>query len=115
MHIDMTNTFQMGKNRHARFVLHAPDQIFAAAGTITSILPSSPPSIMPTAARSVLGTSCTLSGSSPPPPARAKNRHDGLRRLQISELPRKITAFPAFRHKAAASAVTLGRLSKSHR
>ena len=31
MHIDMTNTLQMGKNRHARFVLHAFDQIFAAA------------------------------------------------------------------------------------
>ena len=31
MHIDMTNAFQMGENRHARFVLHAPDQIFAAA------------------------------------------------------------------------------------
>ena len=31
MHIDMTNTLQMGKNRHPRFFLHAPNQIFAAA------------------------------------------------------------------------------------
>jgi len=65
---------------------------------------------MLTASRSTMGTSwMAFSGS---PLTRSTLRRIALRaRLEwiASEPPRRMTALPAFRHRAAASAVTLGR------
>ena len=74
--------------------------------------PSQPASIVPTAARSRDGTmaiaaSGRLAARSP------ATRHPWIRpdERKLSEPPRRMTALPAFRQSAPASAVTPGRLS----
>ena len=69
-------------------------------------------SMMPTASRSCVGTICTAA-SGKPCFAKARVRHAWIAALEraLSEPPRKITALPLFKHSAAASAVTFGRLS----
>ena len=67
---------------------------------------------MPTAARSRVGTIWIASSGKPAcfkPSASAAWIARAERKL--SEPPRRITALPALRHSAPASAVTLGRLS----
>ncbi|EGE58311.1 hypothetical protein RHECNPAF_33400116 [Rhizobium etli CNPAF512] len=82
-------------------------------GTMTSIAPSRPRSMAPTAARSVTGTSWIACSGSPaafrPSTMQAWIACDERRE---SEPQRRITALPALRQRAPASAVTFGRLSK---
>ena len=62
------------------------------------------------AVRSVLGTRETASSGSPAP-ASAPRRIPAIATFEriASDPPRRITAFPDLTHRAAASAVTLGR------
>ena len=78
-------------------------------GTIRSTA-SSMASRMPTAARSVVGTSWMQPAGSPAS-ARAARSAAAMAReeCQLSEPPRRITALPDMRQSAPASAVTLGR------
>jgi hypothetical protein len=81
-------------------------------GTITSMLPSSPASIRPTAARSRVGTSeIESSGKSAARKPSTSAAWIARAERKLSDPPRRITALPAFRHSTAASAVTFGRLS----
>jgi hypothetical protein len=66
----------------------------------------------PTAARSVVGTSCTASGGRPAS-ARAPCTSAASARLlwMASEPPRKMQALPLLMARLAASMVTFGRLS----
>ncbi len=78
-------------------------------GTMMSISPVMR-SISPTAARSVVGTSWTQASGRPAaasPLCRAATM--AREEWKPSEPPRRITALPDFRHRPAASAVTLGR------
>ena len=112
--IDMADAFEMGEHRHPRLRLHARDQALAAArhdhvdGAAQARRASAP-----TAARSVVGTSWIASSGRPaarqPLDQAGVDRARRMRRL--SEPPRRITALPALRQSAPASAVTLGRLS----
>ena len=83
-------------------------------GTITS-MNSVIVSIAPTAARSVVGTSWIAASGSPAafsPATRPAWIACAERRL--SEPPRRIAAFPAFRQSAPASAVTFGPALEDH-
>ncbi len=64
----------------------------------------------PTAARSVVSTTCTAVCGSPASASPAAMAC-AMARLEwmASEPPRRMQALPDFRHSAAASAVTLGR------
>jgi len=81
-------------------------------GTMTSIAPPSPASIIPTAARSRVGTS-SIAPVGSEAARRPSTSAAWIARFErwLSEPPRRIAALPAFRQSAAASAVTLGRLS----
>ena len=73
---------------------------------------SSISSISPTSARSVDSTNCTASFGKPAATTAARTNDAKDELVRIASLPpRKMTAFPAFRHNAAMSIVTLGRLS----
>ena len=66
-------------------------------------------SISPTAARSVVGTSCTEASGSPA--ARMPSASAAMIAVDVwklSEPQRRIAALPALRHSPAASAVTFG-------
>ncbi len=67
-------------------------------------------SIVPTAARSVVGTSWMAAAGRPaaisPTPSAFMIADD---ELKLSEPQRRIAALPAFRHSPPASAVTFGR------
>src|SRR5690606_29896642 len=80
---------------------------------MTSILPSRPLSISPTASRSVVGTSWTHS-TGRPARCRPSSRQSTMAREEwkLSEPPRRMTALPDLMQSAPASAVTLGRDSK---
>ena len=79
---------------------------------MTSMAPSSPASISPTAARSRVGTSwIAASGRSAAASPSASAAWIAWFERWLSEPPRRITALPALRHSAPASAVTFGRLS----
>ena len=69
-------------------------------------------SISPTAARSVVGTSCTQS-SGRPAAASARRSSSTMAREEwkLSEPPRSTTTLPDLMQSAPASAVTLGRAS----
>ena len=64
----------------------------------------------PTAARSVVSITCTASAGKP---ASSKpleiHKANAWLESMASEPPRKIVAFPDFKHKLAASIVTFGR------
>ena len=78
-------------------------------GTMTSTCESMAMSI-PTAARSLVPTTCTASRGSPAA-ASPSWMHPAIARFDASasEPPRRMVALPDFRHSPAASAVTLGR------
>ena len=78
-------------------------------GMITSTNSSSASSA-PTAARSVVPTSCTAA-SGRPASARPSRTQAAIARFECTASlpPRRITALPAFRQMPAASAVTFGR------
>ena len=78
-------------------------------GTITSTYSGMVISA-PTAARSVVSSTCTASAGNPASASPAW-MHAAIAVLEwnASEPPRRMQALPDFRHSAAASAVTLGR------
>ena len=66
----------------------------------------------PTAARSVVSTSCTASGGRPASDrAACTQRHSARLECSASEPPRRMQALPLFTASDAASIVTFGRLS----
>ena len=70
------------------------------------------PARSPTAARSVVSTSCTASAGSPASISASRTMPASRRLLSIaSEPPRRIAALPLLIVSAAASIVTFGRLS----
>ena len=88
-------------------------RVLPPRGTMTSIVPSSPRSISPTASRSVVGT-IWIEASGRPAALRPATRQAWMARDEcaLSEPPRRITALPDLSVSAPASAVTFGRLSK---
>ena len=82
-------------------------------GMIRSMAPSRPASIIPTASRSAVGTIWTPSAGSPAcSSAAAIAAWMARQERSASDPPRRIRALPERRQRAAASAATLGRLSK---
>jgi hypothetical protein len=78
-----------------------------------SMAPPAPFSISPTAPRSRVGTSWIAAAGRPASSSPSTRQAWMAAELRcVSEPPRRITALPAFRHRAPASAVTFGRLSK---
>ena len=108
----MADAFEMGEDRHARLVLHARDQALAAARHDHVDIAVEP--------RQHLADGGAVAGrheldriGRQPGPSQALDQAgvDAGDVPKLSEPPRRITALPALRQSAPASAVTFGRLS----
>ena len=111
--VDVHDPLEMREDRHPRLGLHPADQPLAAARHDARRCSAVIVSISPTAARSVVGTSWIAASGSPAAASPATSpAWIACAERRLSEPPRRIAAFPAFRHSAPASAVTFGRLSK---
>ena len=111
--IDVADAFEMREHRHARLGLHARDQALAAArhDHVDAAVQAGQhlADRGAVARRHQLDRILRQAGF-----AQALHQAvmDGAAGAETSEPPRRITALPAFRQSAPASAVTLGRLSK---
>ena len=112
--IDMADAFEMREHRHARFVLHARDKALAAARHDHVDAAVKPAQHLAdrgaVAGRHQLDRLFRQAGLAQA--LRPGRRGSRAQERKLSEPPRRITALPALRHSAPASAVTFGRLSK---
>jgi hypothetical protein len=111
--IDVADAFEMREDRHARLVCTRATRLLPPRGTMTSMIAAEPAQHLADGGavgrRHELDRVFRQAGATQ---ALRPGRHGSpARNCSESEPPRRITALPALRQSAPASAVTLGRLS----